>query len=169
MLCGKTLFLICDNPTGFNYHTYFKLLAASVKPEKIIFMWLLRIIMIDAIFCVIPFTVTYLHLLLLTRKNERGNVCFCFATKLFWWWLTSSFEHKKPVKLTNVLINTFFTMCTKQEKEEEGGQKKPVVLKLELKATQARWVHKSCQDSCHSYSQFLTAHLLSRKKNHSFF
>lgn len=43
-------------------------------------------------------------------------MCFCFATKLFWRWLTSSFEQKKPLELTNVHINIFFTTCTKQGK-----------------------------------------------------
>lgn len=58
-------------------------------------------------------------------------------------------------------------MCTKQEKEEEN--KKPVGLQPELKATWARWVDESCQEGCYSYSRFLTAYLLSRKKNRSFF
>lgn len=47
-------------------------------------------------------------------------MCFCFATKLFRWWLTSSFEDKKA-SVTNVHTNMFFTMCIKQRKERKRG------------------------------------------------
>ena len=64
----------------------------------------------------------------------------------------------------------FFITCAKQEKEgKKKAQKKPIGLKPELKATEARGVHESCRESCYSYSRFLTAQLLSRKKSHSFF
>lgn len=41
---------------------------------------------------------------------------------------------------------------------------KPIGLMPELKPTWAGWAHRSCQGAVDSYFQFLTAHLLSRKR-----
>lgn len=98
-------------------------------------------------------------------------MCFCFATKLFGWWLTSSFERKKPLYLTHVRVNIFFTMRIKQKKKKKGLFGflffvffKPIGLMPEWKPTWAGWAHRSCQGAVNSYFQFLTAHLLSRKR-----
>lgn len=66
------------------------------------------------------------HLLLLTRKKERGNVCFCFATKLFLM-MTNFFLWAQKASLTNVHINTFSTMCTKQATEKKRKKEKAKV------------------------------------------
>lgn len=132
-------------------------------------MWPLRITMINTIFYVILlYSLTFV--IINKEKNETGNVCFCFATKLFWRWLTSSFEQKKPLYLTHARANIFFTLRIKQ------GKKglfvwflfcfvfKPIGLMPELKPTWAGWAHRSCQGAVDSYFQFLIAHLLSRKR-----
>lgn len=59
-----------------------KLLAVSFKPEKTIFIRLLRIIMIDAIFCVIPFIVTYICYYE-QGKKKKGEMCVSVLQQSF--------------------------------------------------------------------------------------
>lgn len=117
--------------------------------------------------CYSPYS--HSHLLKNNKEKWKGKCVFLFCNKAFQM-MTNLFLWRQKASVTNVHRNMFFTMCIKQRKERkrggEGGWRSEARIESNLGKI---WVHESCQESCYSYSQFLTAHLLSRKKTRSFF
>lgn len=74
-----------------------------------------------------------LAFVIINKEKWKGKCVFLFCNKASLV-MTNFFLWTQKACLTNVLINMFFTMCTKQEKE--GENKKPEGLKPELKATE---------------------------------
>lgn len=110
------------------------------------------------------------HLLKNNKEKWKGKCVFLFCNKAFRMMTNLFLWRQKKASVTNVHRNMFFTTCIKQRKERKRGGEGGGRTEARIQSNPGKIESmKAVRKSCYSYSQFLTAHLLSRKKTRSFF